>query len=201
MKRVLVCCAVLGLASCDQARPSLDAPAGSVEAAGETSGVPATPEVQAMADVGTPQRLTQQPQLLSGERMSEKPRQATIYTPPAGSPERVDLMNALRSQVRGELGGEAIFLVSELRSNGEWAFGNLDPQWRDGRTIDPRKTPLYQQNPGFPFDGLGIQAIWKKERGRWQVFAHAIGATDVWWGEYCDRVPHAVLGGVCTHGN
>lgn len=154
-----------------------------------------------MADVGAPQRLTQQPQLLSGERMSEKPRQATIYTPPAGSPERVDLMNGLRSQVRGELGGEAIFLVSELRSNGEWAFGNLDPQWRDGRTIDPRKTPLYQQNPGFPFDGLGIQAIWKKERGRWQVFAHAIGATDVWWGEYCDRVPHAVLGGVCTNWN
>lgn len=200
MKRVLISLAALALASCNQARPSDDAPlAPLADAAGETSGVPLPPEAshteqQAQA---IPQRLTQQPQLLPDNRQREKPRQASLYTPPSGSPERVELMNSLRTQTRSELGGDAVFVVRELRSNGEWAFARLNPQWRDGRAIDAERTPLYRNNTDQMFDGLHTEAIWRKVRGRWTVYAHTIGSTDVWWLDHCDTVPHAVLGPGC----
>lgn len=199
MKRALILSAALCVAACEQDRRSQDAPSASSQSAGAEVAataptvVPASPAPEA----SVPNRLTQQPQLLDQTRPQEKPRQASLYTPPAGSPERVALMNALREQVRGDLGGDPVFVVRQLRSDGQWAFGQLDPTWRDGRAIRPEATPLYRRMDGDAVDGLHTEAIWRKERGRWQVFAHNIGATDVWWLEFCDRVPRNVLGGGC----
>ena len=206
MKRELVLTAaiVFAVAACDQARPSHDAPLPSAasaqsDGAAATSPLPAVPSSPApsspAASTDIAPRLTQQPRLLETSRPPEKPRNVGIYTPPAGSPERVNLMNALRDKVRGELGGNAVFVVSELRSNGEWAFASVEPQWPDGAAINPRTTPLYRRDPDWPFDGLRTEAIWKKENGRWSVVAHAIGSTDVWWLDYCNRVPTPILRG------
>lgn len=104
-------------------------------------------------------------------------------------------MNALRNAVRNDLGGEVVFVVHVLRSDGDWAFAVLQPTWPDGRRIAPNTTPLYRRDGGEGLDGLRTEAIWRKERGRWQVFAHAVGATDVWWTAYCDRVPHGLMSG------
>lgn len=207
MKRILFLGAVLGLAACDQGRPSQDAPSSVVAPATATddnaSGSTPLPEapIYPVASDRTPltdsvpQRLTQQPKLLSDSHQREKPRQATVYTPPAGSPERVELMNALRAQTRAVLGGDVVFVVGELRSNGQWAFGRMEPQWPNGRAISPLQTPLFRQNPDQMFDGLHTETIWRKTGNRWQVYAHQIGSTDVWWLEYCGLVPASVMRG------
>lgn len=206
MKRILLCTSLLALASCDQPGPSQDAPSSAtphparVNVAEAVAPTTETVAVQsnaphAVASNSPSMRVSQQMPLLTQVPRSEKPRQVDIYTPPAGSAERVELMNALRNAVRSELGGEAIFVVDELRSDGQWAFGILEPQWRDGSTIRKERTPIYQRNPDFPLDGLRTEAIWRKDGNRWRIYQHSIGATDVWWLEYCDRVPRKVLRG------
>jgi|GEM_PF-1165657 len=207
MKRILFLGAVMGLAACDQGRPSQDAPSSVTAPATATddkaSGSPPLPEAppppiasdRTPSIDSVPQRLTQQPKLLLDGHQREKPRQATVYTPPAGSPERVELMNALRAQTRAALGGDVVFVVSELRSNGQWSFGRMEPQWPNGRAISPSQTPLLRQNPDQIFDGLRTEAIWRKTGNRWQVYAHQIGSTDVWWLEHCGLVPANVMRG------
>lgn len=194
MKRILLCGAVLAIAACGNPGPSQDAPssssnvdAASLPAASPVAEEASAPPVRLPSPSTPPARLTQQTRIQTTVATSDKPRQPQrIYTPAAGSPERVELMNALRLQVRNDLGGDPVFVVQHLRSNGQWAFAQLEPQWRDGRAIDLTKTPIYRENPDFPIDGVRTEVIWRKEGPRWQVYAHAIGATDVWWVEHCE---------------
>ena len=207
IKRILLCGALLAIASCDKTGPSQDAPtsAASVPVQADATEATASDAVEPVAvqpnaphtaaSNTSSQRISQQLPLVTQSTRSEKPRQVGIYTPPVGSVERVELMNALRNAVRSELGGEATFVVTELRSDGQWAFGVLQPQWRDGSQIRLERTPIYRSNPDFPMDGLRTEAIWKKDGNRWRVYQHSIGATDVWWVEYCDRVSRQVLRG------
>ena len=185
MKRVLLTtCVVLALAGCDRNGPSQDAPSAPPATAPATGDTPvaasATETVQAVADKPAAPATA---------------AAGAIHTPAAGSPERTALMDTLRAKVRGELGGDAVFVVKTLKSNGQWAFAELEPQWRDGRKIDPHSTPLYRQDPDWPFDGLHTEAIWRKVDGRWTVFAHSIGSTDVWWTEHCNTVPRGIMTG------
>lgn len=130
----------------------------------------------------------------------EKPRRVGVYTPSPGSSERVALMNALRDAVRGDMGGDPIFIVHDLRSNGDWAFGIMEPTWAGGRRISPEKTPLYRRTRDRDgLDGLRTEAIWRRDGARWRVEAHSIGATDLWWGEYCASIPFGLLPG-CRQG-
>lgn len=173
--------AVLGVAACDRLPPQREAPAPSAALA---TAAPASPAY-----------LTQQPVLALAPARPEKPRTAGIHTPPPGSADRVALMNALRGAVRNEIGGDVVFVVRELRSDGEWAFAVLEPTRPDGRRIAPETTPLYRRHGGDGLDGLRTEAIWRKERDHWQVFAHAVGATDVWWTAYCERTPRDLMPG------
>lgn len=196
LKPALILLAGLAITSCDRALPSADAPTAPTAGAAQADPAAAvTPPPQQQTTI--PTHVTQQAPLLQSTPTREKPRQATLYTPPPGSAERVALMNALRAQVRGDLGTEPVFVVKELRSNGEWAFAKLEPTLRDGRPIDIERTPIYREHGPDALDGLRTEAIWRKERGRWQVHAHAIGATDVWWTEYCGTVPRTVMGPPC----
>lgn len=147
-----------------------------------------------------PQHLSQQPPMPVPAARDEKPRRVGVYTPSPGSSERVALMNALRDAVRGDMGGDPILVVRDLRSNGDWAFGVMEPTWAGGRRIAPEKTPLYQRTRDRDgLDGLRTEAIWRRDGARWRVEAHSIGATDVWWGEYCASMPFGLLPG-CRHG-
>ena len=187
------------LISCDRQAASQDAPGSVVGQAGQAAqsasnegrvAIDAPPPVPPTM---APNHLSQQQPIIRDVPKVEKPRQVGIYSPPRGSAERVALMNALRGQVRGDLGGDVVFVVNALNSNGDWAFGELNPTWPDGRAIRVEGTPIYRQDPHI--DGLRTEAIWRKERGRWTVFAHAVGATDVWWLEYCNRVPRGLMRG------
>lgn len=194
----LVLCALLTVVGCDRLQPSKDAPTpqqttGPALALSVAEAFPERPESSSGAP---PEHLSQQLSMPVPAPRIDKPRRAGVYTPPPGSPERVDLMNALRNAVRNDIGGDPVFVVRDLRSNGEWAFGILEPTWSDGRRIVKEHTPLYRNSSDRAgLDGLRTEAIWRKERGRWQVQAHNIGATDVWWGEYCESLPHGLLPG------
>ena len=182
------------LVACDRQSVSVDAPnAPAIKAASVDTTPPPPPPPPPPAPTTAPNYLSQQQPIIREEARVEKPRHVGIYSPPRGSAERVALMNAIRGQVRNDLGGEAVFVVKELNSNGDWAFGQLEPTWPDGRAIRVEGTPLYRQDPHI--DGLRTEVIWRKERGRWTVFAHAVGSTDVWWLEYCNRVPKGLMRG------
>lgn len=201
-------CVLLAVTGCHQP-PSKDAP----DPQGVAS-IAATPAEAAIADVATPlvsssgssgaaqppQVLSQQPPMRVPTARNGKPRRVGVYTPSPGSPERVALLNALRDAVRGDMGGDPIFVVRDLRSNGDWAFGVMEPTWEGGRPITPEQTPLYQRTRDRDgLDGLRTEAIWRREGARWRVVAHSIGATDVWWTGYCAGLPFGLLPG-CRHG-
>ena len=107
------------------------------------------------------------------------------YTPPSGSDERRELMDSIRNATRAELGTHAVFVAHNLRSNGRWAFAQLDPQRPDGSVIQPAQTPVHKRANAAQLDGLRIDVIWRKQANRWQVHAYRIGATDVWWLSHC----------------
>lgn len=178
---------VLVVGACDRLPPSKDAP---------TPTSPALSAPAAPAPAPAPPSYRTQQQVLTSEPVrAAKPRQAGIRTPPPGSPDRVALMNALRGAVRNDLGGDVVFVVQDLRTDGDWAFAVLQPTWPDGRRITPETTPLYRRRDAEGLDGLRTEAVWRKEGGRWQVVAHAVGATDAWWTAYCDRVPSGLMSG------
>lgn len=118
-----------------------------------------------------------------------------LHTPERGSAERAALMDSLRLAVEPELGTDVIFVVTELQVKGDWAFGVLEPVHADGSAIDMMTTPLVRAAGGNVdmFDGLRIEAIWRWSEGRWHIQAHGIGATDVWFEDYCTAAPAGLI--------
>ncbi len=114
---------------------------------------------------------------------------AGFTVPPPGSELRKDVLNGLRPAVEKRLGAKVEFNVTLIRVQGEWAFVVADPQRRGGRPIDGAR--IFGEHFGN-MDGLRVDAILRKRRGRWVVVDHAIGATDVW---YCDVGPRALKAG------
>lgn len=180
MRSLWIPLALFAVAACDKGQPSKDAQLSLASAPPATvtaeAAVPPTPEPGA-------------------EAVAQSAQPGAIYTPATGSQERTILLDGLRALVRDDLGGDVVFVVKTLRSSGEWAFAELEPQWRDGRRIDAAQTPLYRREPDWPFDGLHTEAIWHKVDGQWTIVAHMIGSTDVWWVDYCNRVPRGILTG------
>jgi hypothetical protein len=199
----LVIALVCGLAACDRLPASQDAPAaGAVVSAGAPAGgqsASAGAAVDPVSGAARPAALaqiqTQQRPILDQPARAAKPRLPGIHTPAPGSPDRTAMMDSLRAVVRPDIGGDIVFVVRELRSNGTWAFAVLEPTRPNGRPIVLNDTPIYKRSDADLLDGLRTEAIWRKEGGVWRVEAHAIGATDVWWTDHCGRVPDGVLTG------
>ena len=114
---------------------------------------------------------------------------AAFSVPPAGSPIRKDVLGTLRPVVEKRLGADVEFNVNLIRVQRDWAFVVADPQRKGGRPIDGWR--IFGEHFGN-MDGLRTEAVLRKERGRWRVVDHAIGATDVW---YCDVGPKSLKTG------
>lgn len=121
--------------------------------------------------------------------------QARVYEPARGSPERGEILDALRPLVAGQLNPPIEFVVLDMRVLGDWAFVQVKPQRPGGTPIDLRQTPL--RGDADMMDGVRTEALLTRSSGRWYVREHAIGATDVWWAGFCGQVPHALLADVC----
>ena len=111
---------------------------------------------------------------------------AEFIVPPAGSDLRKAVLDAMRPAVERQLGPGVEFKVTLIRVDGDWAFVIADPQRRGGKPIDGRR--IFGEHFGN-MDGLRVEAVLRRQRGRWVVADHGIGATDVW---YCDVGPRSL---------
>ncbi|MBY6116575.1 hypothetical protein KUW09_19915 [Mameliella alba] len=121
--------------------------------------------------------------------LSFAPLTATAWeTPARGTAVRGQLMDAIRPHAEWTLGAPVIFVVSDLRVQGDVGFASLDPVRPGGREITRNEIPM---RPGWdnPFDwgGPSIQVLYQRSGSTWVAVHHAIGATDVWWSdpEFC----------------
>lgn len=122
------------------------------------------------------------------------PAQDAPRTPPAGSAERKAVLDALRLPVEKELKRKVVFKVDRLKVQGGWAFMRGVPQQPGGKAMDYRGTVYEQAVRDGIFDDW-VCALLRKERGRWRVVAHSIGATDVVYANWPDeyRAPRALF--------
>ncbi|MFW2587764.1 hypothetical protein [Sagittula sp. SSi028] len=105
------------------------------------------------------------------------------HSPARGTADRADLMDAMRPHIEWIFGAPIVFVVSDLRVDGDAAFAILTPQRPDGRPLtrnDLRHPAPDGENP-FDYDGASVQALLKRSGDTWVAVHWAIGATDVWW--------------------
>src|SRR5690606_33147860 len=65
---------------------------------------------------------------------------AAYTTPGRGTKDRAEIMDAARGPISADLGQTVIFVVIELRTDGEWAYLHATPKNPDGSDIDWSKT-------------------------------------------------------------
>jgi len=109
-----------------------------------------------------------------------------FIVPPPGSALRKSVLDGLRPAIERRLGPNVEFKVTLVRVQGQWAFVVADPQHKGGKPIDGQR--IFGEDFGN-MDGLRVDAVLRKQRGRWTVVDHSIGATDVW---YCDVGPQSL---------
>lgn len=104
--------------------------------------------------------------------------QSTIYTPKPGSPERKQIMDALRAPVEEALKKSVEFKVDHLKVKSGWAFLRGVPQQPGGKKMNYKGTEYQSAIEEGVFDDW-ICALLKKEKDKWKVVRYVIGATDV----------------------
>jgi hypothetical protein len=104
--------------------------------------------------------------------------QSTVYTPKPGSPERKQIMDALRAPVESALKKSVEFKIDHLKVKSDWAFMRGVPRQPGGKKMDYKGTEYQSAIDEGLFDDW-ICALLKKEKGKWKVAAYVIGATDV----------------------
>ncbi|MGA9767698.1 MAG: hypothetical protein WBV94_01560 [Blastocatellia bacterium] len=104
--------------------------------------------------------------------------QSSVYTPKPGSPERKQIMDALRVPVETALKKTVEFKVDHLKVKSNWAFLRGVPRQPGGKKMDYKGTEYQSAIDDGVFDDW-ICAILKKEKDKWKVVRYVIGATDV----------------------
>lgn len=106
-------------------------------------------------------------------------------TPERGTDLRRDLVDALRPHAEQVFGAPVVFVISDLRVDGNVGFGDFQAVRPDGREITlndilPRHRPYFDADL---WGGADIQALFVKSGRTWVAVDHAIAATDVWWAD------------------
>lgn len=101
-------------------------------------------------------------------------------TPARGSKERAAMMDAARGPVSSGIGQTVIFVISTLRTDGEWAYLQATPKNPDGSDLDWSKTLLADEWEAGMMDDV-VMVLLRKTDGQWTVVDHVIGPTDVFW--------------------
>jgi hypothetical protein len=129
--------------------------------------------------------------------------QEAVFRPEPGSPLRRELMNTLRPMIEEKLYAPIEFRVNELKVSGEWAFAQVMPQRPGGTPVRVRDTPMADMHELIG-DDVHTEAILRRVRGSWRVVDYYVGSTDVWYMDWCDRLPKEIFGignepGVCEN--
>lgn len=107
-----------------------------------------------------------------------------VVSPAQGTPERKAILDALRPKLEAELKASLVFVVSDIRASGEWAFVMAQPQRKDGKKLDGQK--IYGEHWEH-MDGFKLTAVLRKKANQWTLLEHYVGSTDVWWQTYCEQ--------------
>jgi hypothetical protein len=116
------------------------------------------------------------------------------YTPAKNSPERAEILAALRAPVSKDLKQPVSFLATNFKAQGNWAF--VGGQARNAKGGKPNwKITEYQKRIDVDAFEDNLFALLKKSGGKWRVVTYMIGCTDVcylnWDKEY--KAPGAIF--------
>lgn len=101
-------------------------------------------------------------------------------TPARGSKERAAMMDAARGPISAGIGQTVIFVISTLRTDGEWAYLQATPKNPDGSDLDWSKTLLAEDWEADAMSDV-VMVLLRKKNGQWVAVDHVIGPTDVHW--------------------
>lgn len=126
------------------------------------------------------------------------PIQAFAWEEPArGTALRADLMDALRPHAEFAFGAPVVFVVQELRVDGDVAFGMLKPVRPGGAEIgfDDLNLSIRAYEDRDYWGGSDMQALFEKSGRTWVATHQTYGATDVWWADpqFCDKWHPVIL--------
>ncbi len=107
--------------------------------------------------------------------------QGAVRSVPVGDPLRRTLLDALRGPVEAELDQPVLFVVDQLKVQGDWAFYAGEVQAPGGRPIDFARAGYAEAIAEGVFDGPATYGLLRRQGGRWTVVVHVIGPTDVAW--------------------
>jgi hypothetical protein len=99
--------------------------------------------------------------------------QAPVRVPPAGDPERRELLDVIRPDVQRQMRGAVVFHEVQLRIAGDWAFIYAEPRGSSGQRFDGFRARC-------ECDDI-IYALLRRRSGRWTIVQLDVGATDVSW--------------------
>ena len=120
---------------------------------------------------------------------------ASVHSAGRGDPDRKAILDAVRTVAEHQMGKPVEFVVGDINVGNDergtpWAFVIVNAQRPGGGAIDPYRTPFAARNGKEAvemFDCCHVEAMLKKERGTWQVVESGVGATDLWYTEWCNR--------------
>lgn len=113
---------------------------------------------------------------------------AQVDTPPAGSPLRKAVLDAVRPMAEAEVGKPVEFVVADLRVLGEWAFVRAVIQRPGGGEVEYAYTRYQSWVDAGAFDGQVIALLRETPKG-WLVYEYDLGATDVVWDPWKELYP------------
>ena len=112
--------------------------------------------------------------------ISPAPVARAYYTPARNTAERRAVMDAARVPMLRELGQKVIFLVKELRTDGEWCFLMAEPLRPDGSKLDWYSTRFANDWANDAMSDV-VMVLMRRRASDWQVVDYVIGPTDVHW--------------------
>lgn len=125
------------------------------------------------------------------------PGPSPVYSPAKGHPERKAILDTVRPVAEAELGKPVEFVVGEFNISGSWAFVALNAQRPGGGKINAYQTPFAERNGEEAvsmFDCCHVEAVLRKEQGVWRVLESGVGTTDIWYTNWCSKVPQGLIG-------
>jgi hypothetical protein len=84
------------------------------------------------------------------------------------------------------------FVVREIKVSGDWAFSQVTPQRPDGNPIRVLDTPMARFHELIG-DDVHTEAVLHRTGGHWRVEDFYVGSTDVWYTDWCERLPEAMF--------
>lgn len=103
-----------------------------------------------------------------------------LHVPARGSAERGAIIDAARPGAEKPIGRRVIFVVSQIRTDGTWAYFQGRPVNPDGTALLWATTPFANEiRKGVMSDVY--MALLLKQGGTWRVVETALGPTDVAW--------------------